>query len=303
MMEVLQILSDPILPVFAIAIIGYISGKLGKTTIDEARQINKFAMNVLLPIFIFGLIAKAPISTFSFKPVVAFLISQSLIFTLGFLIASKLFKRGNGESILLGFMGIFANNALYVLPISVLLYGADGVLPISTIVTLDAIIWMALAMIALQMIRLGKFSAQNVAVTVFKTPTLLGVFLGVIFSLGNWPLPGPIDTFVGFAGAGAAPIALFSLGVVMSEAKLNPDKLIATFSTIKIIIFPVTVWLALELIAPNSPQKDLFLLGSAGPAGITALNLALYYNVRTEAIAQVIIYTSVLTLISLAVLA
>ena len=302
-MEVLQILSDPILPVFAIAIIGYISGKLGKTTIDEARQINKFAMNVLLPIFIFGLIAKAPISTFSFKPVVAFLISQSLIFTLGFLIASKLFKRGNGESILLGFMGIFANNALYVLPISVLLYGADGVLPISTIVTLDAIIWMALAMIALQMIRLGKFSAQNVAVTVLKTPTLLGVFLGVIFSLGNWPLPGPIDTFVGFAGAGAAPIALFSLGVVMSEAKLNPDKLIATFSTIKIIIFPVTVWLALELIAPNSPQKDLFLLGSAGPAGITALNLALYYNVRTEAIAQVIIYTSVLTLISLAVLA
>ncbi|MBO6919713.1 MAG: AEC family transporter [Rhizobiaceae bacterium] len=302
-MEILQILSDPILPVFAIAVIGYISGKLGKTTIDEARQINKFAMNVLLPIFIFGLIAKAPISTFSFKPVLAFLISQSLIFTLGFLIASKLFGRGNGESILLGFMCIFANNALYVLPISVLLYGADGVLPISTIVTLDAVIWMALAMIALQMIRVGKFSAQNIAVTILKTPTLLGVLLGVIFSLGEWPLPGPLDTFVGFAGAGAAPIALYSLGVVMSEAKLNPDKLIATFSTIKIIVFPVTVWLALELIAPNSPQKDLFLLGSAGPAGITALNLALYYNVRTEAIAQVIIYTSVLTLISLAILA
>lgn len=302
-MEVFQILTDPILPVFAIAIIGYVSGKLGKTTIDEARQINKFAMNVLLPIFIFGLIAKAPISTFSIQPVLAYLVSQCLVFSLGYLIAAKLFKRGNGESILLGFMGIFANNALYVLPISVLLYGADGVLPISTIVTLDAIIWMALAMIALQMIRLGKFNAKNVITTVFKTPTLLGVLLGVVFSLGEWQLPGPLDTFVGFSGAGAAPIALFSLGVVMSEAKLNPDRLIATFSTIKIIVFPVTVWLALELIATHSPQRDLFLLGSAGPAGITALNLALYYNVRTEAIAQVIIYTSILTLISLAILA
>lgn len=302
-MEILQVLMDPILPVFAIAIIGYYLGSKGHTSVDEARALNRFAMNVLLPVFIFGLIAKAPIHTFSLKPVIAYAISQVIVFTIGYAIAARLFKLTQGEAVLLGFMSMFANNALYVLPISVLLYGEDGVLPISTIVTLDSTVWMALTMIILQMINLGKASVGNVATTLIKTPTLIGVFAGVLYSLFAWPIPASLDTFVGFAGAGAAPIALFSLGVVMSQAKLKPNAVIATFSTIKIIIFPALVWCALELIATDDPDRNLFLLGSAGPAGLTALNLALYYNVRTEAIAQVIIYTSVLTLITLAILA
>lgn len=302
-MEILQVLLDPILPVFAVAVIGFVLGRKGHTSVEEARALNRFAMNILLPVFIFGVIAKAPIHTFSLQPVIAYVLSQSIVFTIGYFIAANLFKLTKGEAVLLGFMSMFANNALYVLPISVLLYGVDGVLPITTIVTLDAVVWMALAMVVLQLINLGKFSVGNVAATMFKTPTLIGVFAGVLYSLFAWPMPASLTTFVNFAGSAAAPIALFSLGVVMSQAKLKPDAVIATFSTMKILIFPALVWCALQIFAPNDPGRDLFLLGSAGPAGLTALNLALYYNVRTQAIAQVIIYTSVLTLITLAILA
>ena len=48
---------------------------------------------------------------------------------------------------------------------------------------------------------------------------------------------------------------------------------------------------------------DLFTLTAAGPSGAMAFALALLHGVRTDAIAPVIIWTSVLSLLSLAWLA
>lgn len=302
-MEVIQVLFDPILPVFAIAVIGYIAGKLGKVSIDDARVLNKFAVNILLPIFIFGLIAKTPIENFSLAPVVSYAGIQWIVFAVSFILAHKVFKRDAAESVLLGFACVFANNAYYVLPISILIYGDNAVLPVSAIVTLDAVITVSVVMIALQMINLGRFSLGNIVTTLAKTPLLHGVILGVIVNLAHIPLPASINTFVDFAGVGTAPIALFSLGVVMSGVALKPDGLVTTLSVIKILLFPALVWFALETFADNDTGKTLFLLASAGPAGVTAMNLALYYDIRSEAIAKIIIWTSILTLFSLAVLA
>lgn len=302
-MEMIQVLLDPILPVFAIAIIGYIAGKLGKFSIDDARVLNTFAVNILLPIFIFGLIARTPIQDFSIAPVVTYAGTQWIVFTFAYVLALKLFKRDAAESVLLGFACVFANNAYYVLPISILLYGGDAILPISAIVTLDSVITIGLTMIVLEMINLGRFSLGNIVTTLARTPLLHGLILGVIVSLSGITLPSSINTFVDFAGVGTAPIALFSLGVVMSGVALKPDGLVTTLSIIKVVLFPAMIWFALETFAGGDTGKTLFLLASAGPTGVTAMNLALYYNIRSEAIAKIIIWTSILTLFSLAVLA
>lgn len=47
----------------------------------------------------------------------------------------------------------------------------------------------------------------------------------------------------------------------------------------------------------------LYILASAGPSGVMAFSLALLYSVRTDAIMQVTVWTSVLTLATLAFLA
>ena len=57
------------------------------------------------------------------------------------------------------------------------------------------------------------------------------------------------------------------------------------------------------MLAETSPERELYLLGSAGPAGAMAFSLALLYGVRTDAIAQLIVITSILTLGTIAVLA
>jgi predicted permease len=93
------------------------------------------------------------------------------------------------------------------------------------------------------------------------------------------------------------------MGVVLSKTSFRPDKAVVTFSTFKILLFPALIWLGLETFAPLEPERNLYLLASAGPAGATAMNFALLYRIRTDAIAQVIIWTGILTLFTLAALA
>ena len=101
-MAIVSVLADPILLVFAIMAFGYFMGWFGKTTVEQAQVINQFAMSILLPILIFGLIARAPIHEFSIVPVSVYFGSEAVIFTIGCFLAQRLFKCGPGESVLLG---------------------------------------------------------------------------------------------------------------------------------------------------------------------------------------------------------
>lgn len=302
-MEILDVLLDPILPVFTIMAFGFAMGRTGKTSVDDARLLNRFAMSILLPIFIFGIIANTPISSFSFVPIAVYAGMQAIIFTVGFLLAYRIFKRSAGEALLLGFCGIFGNNALYVLPMSVLLYGQENVLPVTAIVTLDAIVAFGCSMLALQIISIGKARVSAVVFSIAKLPMIQAIIIGVVLNLLGISVPAPINTFVNFSGAGAAPVALFALGVVLSQTRFRPDATIVTFTLVKLLLFPASIWLGLELFASDDPGKALFLLGSAAPAGAMSFSLAMLYNIRTDAIAQIIVITSVLTLLTLAALA
>jgi predicted permease len=116
-------------------------------------------------------------------------------------------------------------------------------------------------------------------------------------------VPAPLATFTAFNGAAAGPVALFALGVALSQTRFVWSHLVAIFATIKLVIFPLAVWAALALTLPPEVETAQFLLSAAGPSGAMAFSLAMLYGVRTEAIAQIIVWTSVLSLISLAALA
>ncbi|TNF19565.1 MAG: malonate transporter [Rhodobacteraceae bacterium] len=302
-MEALRVLQDPILPVFAIMALGLVMGRLGVSSAQDALLVNRIAMSVFLPLMIFGVVATAPVRSFALIPTLVYLVAETVIFAAGFVLARKVFRRGPRESVLLAFSGIFSNNALYILPISVLLYGRENVLPVTTLITLDAVIAFGGAMIAMELMEQGRVSPGMVARSILRTPMLISILLGMGGALMGVTLPGPVMTFLDFNGAAAAPLALFALGVALSRTPFRADATVVTFTLVKLAVFPAAVALGLWAAVGRDPAHDLFLLGAAGPAGAMAFSMALLHGVRSEAIAQVMIYTCVLTLFSLAVLA
>ncbi|UOM34960.1 AEC family transporter [Acuticoccus sp. I52.16.1] len=302
-MAIFEVLGDPVLPVYAIIFVGYLLGRRGTVSAEEARTLNRIALSLFLPLLLFGLIIEAPIRTFDPSPVVLYFAIEVIVFTLGLVLALKVFRLGPGESVLLAFGSIFSNTVLIVLPIAILLYGTGDILPITAIVTLDSTITFALAIIALQIMKLGRVTPLAVLSRVARSPILIAIAAGLVVNLARLPMPHPFVTFIEFNGAAAPPLALLSLGVFLAQTKMTFEAPVLTFSAIKVVIFPLAVWLAVKGFAPGSIGADRFVLGAAAPAGTMAFSLGILYDVKTDRVTQVIIYTNILTMFSLALLA
>lgn len=299
----LATLLDPILPVFAIAAVGFAMGRAGFMAVAEARTLNRVVMSVFVPILLFGLTSRAPIDAFRPVPLLIYFAAEMSMLAAGFALARAVFRLSTPESFLLAFGAIFTNTVFYVLPLSLLIHGEAAAVPVASIVLLDSTLVFALAIITTQVLtnRTAKL-AETVGV-ILRNPIIIAIVLGFAVNLAGLALPAPLDTFIDFNGAATSPLALFALGVVMSATALRVDGVVAAFCTMKMLVFPLAVFSGLQALAPGEPGNELFVFVAAGPAGTMAFNLALLHHVPHEAIGRLVIITSVLTLISLAVLA
>ncbi|MDA8746807.1 AEC family transporter [Litoreibacter sp.] len=298
----IHVLTQNILPVFAMLALGFTLGRISLVSNDEARTLNRIAFLVLQPPLILPLIAGIDLPSFDFGALGIYIACQAVTFTSATFAAKYIFKRDLAESVLLGMAMIFINSLLYIWPIATLIYGQENALPITAIVAWDASVTFTIFIVAMELIT-GKTPPAETAKRIALNPVLLSIVAGLILNASGIPIAQPILTAFGFAGAAAAPLTLFALGVILSGHPLIPSKIVTSFSAMKLIGFPLMVWWLMSVLLPDNNWSGLFTLTAAGPSGAMPFALALLYGVRSDAIAPIIIWTSALSLISLAYLA
>jgi predicted permease len=284
-------------------VLGFVMGRMKCVSHAEAAAVNRIAFLILQPALIFPLVNSVNLGNFYFDAIALYAIGQAFIFMFALAVGVFLLKCALVEAWLLAMATVFVNSLLYIWPISSLIYGNDGNLPITAIVVWDATFTFAFFIITTDLIvNKGQSGTQSFA-RLIKNPVLITIFLGLCTNFFGIIASEPILVAAKFAGAGAAPLTLFALGVILSGHKIFPTKKVTVISFIKLCLLPVAIALLLQL--GNRPViwNDLLLLNAAGPSGAMAFALAMLYKVRTDTIAPVIIWTSILTLVSLAWLA
>ena len=284
-------------------VLGFLMGRMKCVSHAEAAAVNRIAFLILQPALIFPLVNSVDLSNFYFDAIALYAIGQAFIFMFALAVGVFLLKCALAEAWLLAMATVFVNSLLYIWPISSLIYGNDGNLPITAIVVWDATFTFAFFIITTDLIvNKGQSATQSFA-RLLKNPVLITIFLGLCTNFFGIVASEPILVAAKFAGAGAAPLTLFALGVILSGHKIFPTKKVTVISFIKLCLLPVAIALLLQL--GNRPiiWNDLLLLNAAGPSGAMAFALAMLYKVRTDTIAPVIIWTSILTLALLAWLA
>ena len=284
-------------------VLGFVMGRMKCVSHAEAAAVNRIAFLILQPALIFPLVNSVDLSNFYFDAIALYAIGQAFIFMFALAVGVFLLKCALAEAWLLAMATVFVNSLLYIWPISSLIYGNDGNLPITAIVVWDATFTFAFFIITTDLIvNKGQSGTQSFA-RLIKNPVLITIFLGLCTNFFGIIASEPILVAAKFAGAGAAPLTLFALGVILSGHKIFPTKKVTVISFIKLCLLPLAIALLLQL--GNRPViwNDLLLLNAAGPSGAMAFALAMLYKVRTDTIAPVIIWTSILTLVLLAWLA
>lgn len=299
----LHILTHDILPVFLMLALGLCLGRARVVSAAEAATLNRVAFLILQPALIFPLIAQLDWASFRADALAIYAAMQVTVFTATYQLLRRLFGRDPMEAWLLAMATVFVNTLLYIWPISFLIYGEAAALPVTAIVAWDSAVSFAFFIISTDLMS-GRGAGMAAATRRLATnPVLIAIALGMVVNLAGLAIPEPFLTAFAFSGAAAAPLTLFALGVILSGHALLPGPVVSTVSAIKLLVFPALVWLALPLAAPPETWQTLFTLTAAGPSGAMAFALAMLYRVRTEAIAPVIVWTSVLSLFSLSWLA
>ena len=298
-----QILTANILPVFSIMVLGFVLGRMKFVSSGEATTLNRIAFLILQPALIFPLVNGVDLSTFYLDAILIYAVAQAIVFTCALAVGLFTFKCTLIEAWLLAMTTVFVNSLLYIWPISSLIYGEDGNLPIVAAVVWDATVTFAFFIITTDLLANNEQSIGKSIMRLVKNPVLITIVLGLGTNVFGINAVEPILVACKFAGAGAAPLTLFALGVILSGQRLAPTKKVTVIVAIKLFLLPFIVAVFLQWGGQPTLWNELLLLNAAGPSGAMAFALALFYNVRTDTIAPVIIWTSVLTLVSLAWLA
>ena len=299
----IQVLSHDILPVFSMLALGFLLGRTEKISRDEASAINRVAFLVLQPALIFPMINGLDWSAFRFDAIALYAGCQVAMFTVTFAIARRFLGCETLEAWLLAMATVFVNTLLYIWPISYLIYGEAAALPVTAVVAWDTAISFAFFIITTDLLANRTATPAKSIQRVATNPVLIAIVLGAIGNALRIPTPEPVLTAMQFAGAGAAPLTLFALGVILSGQTLTPTTRVAVISGLKLLAFPILVWSALHIGDRPDDWNALLLLCAAGPSGAMAFALAMLHGVRTDTIAPVVIWTSTLSLLSLAWLA
>ena len=298
----LSVLLNDILPVFAMLALGFAMGRTGKASTGEATSINRIAFIVLQPALIYPLIAGIDFSNFDFAALGLYALCEVVSFAAAYLTARFLLGREHLEAWLLGMAVVFVNSLLYIWPVSFLIYGETAALPITAIVALDSTVSFGFFIISMELMA-GDKATGGVTRRITRNPVLIAIFAGLTINFLGLETPAPLLTAATFAGAAAAPLTLFAMGVILSGHALTPSPTVVTIAAFKLLAFPALVFTAMAIFLPDNDWTPYFTLNAAGPSGAMAFALALLYKVRTDAIAPVIVWTSFLSLFSLAYLA
>ncbi len=300
--SMLQALSDPILPIFAILVVGFIMRRADLFTPDHATAINRYVFYLGTPALVFSVLVSVPADNIIWPVLLRYLAAELITYGLIAALAYYVFKRGPREAILLGMAASFANHIFFVRPIAVLLYGDSASHPISGIVMFDVLIFCT-TVFAMDILSPKNKGLGGALRSLGRNPFVYAPIIAIAYRALGDLAPSGIATFANFAGASASPTSLFTLGVILAGLRLNKLGLVIWVVVFgKLLLHPLLFWL-MSSAAPIAGTWGIVpLLVAAGPCGAMAFVIAMQYGVKTDLIAKTILISTILSVLSLSVL-
>ena len=166
------------LPLFGLVLIGFISGKFNLLDKLDSKVFLKLIGLIIVPALGIKIIGNFRYEFVNWNLYFYYLLTQSIIYFLGFSIAKLIFKRHFSESIIIGMTSSFSNHLFFVYPIALFEFGPKDIVPIETIISVD-FITVGFSVCALELASLKKINFGQIFLSQLKNPALIGLFLGL----------------------------------------------------------------------------------------------------------------------------
>lgn len=297
------------LPVFGVILLGYLAGRLGVLGPEATEAINAFVYYFALPPLLFHALAKVPLAEAFNGPYLAAYSGGVLgTFALAMLAGMIVFRHRPAALVLQGMTTIFTNTGYMGVPLYLIAFGEQGVLPALILTVYNGALVIGLTIVLIELdLRSGGEPLKilgDVGLSIVKNPLLMAAVAGLAASALEVPVPRSVSNFCTILGNASGPAALFAMGLFLAGRRLTwAWGEIGWLTFLKMIVQPaIAWWLAFEVLKLEPFWAASAVIMSALPVGATAFVIAQRYGVYVEEATTVTLVTTVLSFVTVSIL-
>lgn len=292
-MENLIFSINVVLPIFLLMCIGAFLRKIKLIDQIFLEKANHFAFSALLPVLLFNNIYKSNISDAVNIRLIIFAVGI-LLFIVGilFIIVPKIESDNRNRGIII--QGLHRSNfVLFGLPLSMNIFGAENLGPVTTLTAIIIPLYNFLAVIILDWFSKDKSDYKKTIISILKNPLIIGSVIGILFSAFNIKLPNFLEKTVSDVAAMATPLALMVLGGDIEIKNIGKNfKYISIITIGKLLVIPAFVIVAALAFGFRGVELGALFSMVAPSVSVSSYTMALQYDCNAELAGQLVFITT-----------
>jgi malonate transporter len=235
-------------PVFIIILIGYFAVSFNIMKQSGIEYLSTFVTKFALPSMLFKVISERPITDiFNSQYIFAYTTGSAIAFLFSFLMAFYVSRRNISSSSIIGMGGSISNSGFIGYPIVIQIMGPTAEIPFILTLLIELVIMVPFTLtIADSALNKDINFINSIAKSTFsvlKSPIIVSIIFGMIFSIWAIQPPVEIKTTVNMLSLASGPVALFFIGGSLVGLNINGLKKDIGFTLFgKLIIHPIAVF-------------------------------------------------------------
>ena len=301
MLDVIEL----VVPLFALILLGFVSGKVARLPIEGLAWMNFYIIYIALPALFYQLLSSTPVSQFSqIEFILVSIGSTFAIFCLVFLIA-RWRKTNLPEATIQGLAAAYGNIGYMGIPLGLAAFGPAAGVPVALIFCFENAMHFIVAPLFMALSNDNKQSKiqliRKISVKILTHPFIVSTVAGVLAAVFSFRLPEFAGQTLDLLSKTAGPCALFAMGV---SAALRPLKRVSVelgyIVPIKLILHPALVYCLLVWLVPNLDPIWLYssVLLATLPTAANVFVLAEQYGVWQQRASSTIVISTLLAMLT-----
>lgn len=300
-----------VIPVFAVILIGWVAGRTRLLPAEAVPFLNGFTIQLALPVLLFQFVAEANWPGL-WQP--GFIAAAGggivIVFVVTLLLGGR--KRPMADRAIDGLASAYGNGAFIGIPIVHGLFGEVGMAAVVIASLLTVCVAFACAILLIEIDLHRDKGAGPAAVAVFsslaRSPMIVGPACGAIWALTGFTMPDPVHRIATLIGGTASPVALVTIGLFLagaapsSAARPGLAK-VGPLILLKLVGQPLATFALATAFGVPRAWTGAAIVIAALPTGTGPFMLAQLYGRDAATIARVILVTTILSVVTVTVLA
>lgn len=297
-MDAGMVILRQIVIMFIILLIGFGCSMKGLITKEGNKQLSAVALHIVNPLLIF-MSYQSDYSSKLLRGLLWSFLLSGLSFAVTIGLSTLLIKKKRPEHDLERFSAVYSNCGFIGIPLIRGIYGDEGVLYLTAYITLFNILIWTHGLMTMKGSKDMKSFLNSL-----KAPSVVAVFIGLIFYLLQIRLPDFLHTSLQYVSDMNTPLAMLIAGSAAAQTNLVKalkNSGLYIVAALKLVALPLAAMALLHFIPAPHMVQMVVLIASACPVATTGTMFAIQYDKNPERCSEFFAVTTLLSGLTLPV--